>query len=116
MASVSHLGARWEFPAWYGSKMGIPSLVWEQDGNSHLGMVPRSEFRYWYHTKMGIHIVVRYHLGIPSLTCLPHGLGLGVLSIQRLLQFHVVELLLKSIDPTSLDGLRELSVASLVEA
>ena len=39
-----------------------------------------------------------------------------MVGIQSLLQFHVVELLLKTIDPTSLNGLSELSVPSLLEA
>ena len=46
----------------------------------------------------------------------PHRLGLGVIGIQGSLQFHVIELLLKPIDPASLDGLCELSVAGLVDA
>ena len=47
---------------------------------------------------------------------LPHRLGLRPLLVQIALQSHLIELLLQSIDSASLDGLRELSVVSLVEA
>ena len=52
----------------------------------------------------------------PAGSPLPHRLGLGPLPVQVSLQLHLIELLLQSIDSASLDGLRELSVVSLVEA
>ena len=47
---------------------------------------------------------------------IPHRLGLRPVLVQSSLQPHLIELLLQSIDPASLDGLRELTVVSLVKA